>query len=83
MTSRGCIGRFDEATTEGGNLTTVAAGITTSLDGYVTGPNDGSGRGLGDGGERLHYCVFGGPWGYDEEPRGEPAVPTRAARCNA
>jgi dihydrofolate reductase len=53
-------------------MTKVAAGITTSLDGYITGPNDGPGRGLGDGGERLHYWVFGGPWTYDEEPRGEP-----------
>jgi hypothetical protein len=35
-------------------MTKVAAGITTSLDGYITGPNDGPGRGLGDGGERLH-----------------------------
>ena len=52
-------------------MTKVAAGITTSLDGYITGPNDGPGRGLGDGGERLHYWVFGGPWSYDEEPRGE------------
>src|SRR5918996_4639949 len=49
-------------------MTKVAAGITTSLDGYITGPNDGPGRGLGDGGERLHYWVFGGPWSYAEEP---------------
>jgi hypothetical protein len=53
-------------------MTKVSAGITTSLDGYITGPNDGPGRGLGDGGERLHYWVFGGPWSYEEEPRGEP-----------
>jgi dihydrofolate reductase len=53
-------------------MTRVAAGITTSLDGYITGPNDGPGRGLGEGGERLHYWVFGGPWSYEEEPRGEP-----------
>ena len=52
-------------------MTKVAAGITTSLDGYVAGPNDGPGRGLGDGGERLHYWVFGGPWTYEEEPQGE------------
>jgi dihydrofolate reductase len=52
-------------------MTQVNAGITTSLDGYIVGPNDGPGRGLGDGGERLHYWVFGGPWSYDEEPRGE------------
>ena len=53
-------------------MTQVNAGITTSLDGYIVGPNDGPGRGLGDGGERLRYWVFGGPWTYDEEPRGEP-----------
>src|SRR5215216_3441688 len=53
-------------------MTKVAAGITTSLDGYITGPNDGPGRGLGEGGERLHFWVFGGPWSYAEEPRGEP-----------
>ena len=29
-------------------MTKVVAGITTSLDGYITGPNDGPGRGLGD-----------------------------------
>ena len=50
----------------------VLAAITTSVDGFVTGPDDGPGKGLGVGGERLHYWVFGGPWTYDEEPRGEP-----------
>jgi dihydrofolate reductase len=54
-------------------MTKVLAGITTSVDGYVAGPDDGPGKGLGEGGERLHYWVFGGPWTYDEEPRGEPA----------
>jgi dihydrofolate reductase len=53
-------------------MTKVVAGITTSLDGYITGPNDGPGNGLGDGGERLHYWVFGGPWQYADEARGEP-----------
>ena len=53
-------------------MTKMLAGITTSLDGYVTGPNDGPERGLGDGGERLHYWVFGGPWTYDEPAHGEP-----------
>src|SRR3954447_5946489 len=45
----------------------VQAGITVSLDGYVTGPDDGPGCGLGVGGERLHYWVMGGPWSYDNE----------------
>ena len=49
----------------------VVATITTSVDGYITGPNDGPGHGLGEGGERLHYWVFGGPWSYDSAPRGE------------
>lgn len=49
----------------------VVAGITTSVDGYVAGPDDGPGCGLGIGGERLHYWVFGGPWSYDREPTGE------------
>lgn len=49
----------------------VIAGITTSVDGYVAGPDDGPGRGLGIGGERLHDWVFGGPWTYDSEPTGQ------------
>jgi dihydrofolate reductase len=53
-------------------MTKVVAGITTSVDGYVAGPADGPGKGLGEGGERLHYWVFGGPWTYDDEQRGEP-----------
>ena len=51
-------------------MTKVAAGITTSLDGYICGPDDGPGRGLGEGGERLHFWVFGGSWSYDEPPSG-------------
>jgi dihydrofolate reductase len=53
-------------------MTKVLAGITTSVDGYIAGPDDGPGKGLGEGGERLHYWVFGGPWAYADEPRGEP-----------
>jgi dihydrofolate reductase len=51
-------------------MSKVVSQITTSLDGYITGPDDGPGRGLGIGGERLHYWVFGGPWTYDNEPKG-------------
>jgi dihydrofolate reductase len=53
-------------------MTKVLAGVTTSVDGYVAGPDDGPGKGLGEGGERLHYWVFGGPWTYEDEPKGEP-----------
>ena len=52
-------------------MSSVVAWITTSLDGYVPGPDDGPGRGLGRGGERLHYWVFGGPWRYGEQASGE------------
>jgi dihydrofolate reductase len=53
-------------------MTRVLAAITTSVDGYITGPGDGPGRGLGEGGERLHHWVFGGPWTYAERPATEP-----------
>jgi hypothetical protein len=36
-------------------MTKVLAGITMSVDGCISGPNDGPGKGLGEGGERLHY----------------------------
>jgi dihydrofolate reductase len=53
-------------------MTKIRAGITTSLDGYITGPDDGPGKGLGEGGEALHTWVFGAPWTYDSGgPKGE------------
>ncbi len=36
----------------------VLIDITMSLDGFVTGPNDGPGNGLGDGGHVLHEWAF-------------------------
>ncbi len=56
----------------------VIAAITTSVDGYITGPDDGPHCGLGIGGERLHYWVFGGPWTYDTPERGEPLAEDKA-----
>lgn len=53
-------------------MSRVIASITTSVDGYIAGPGDGPGCGLGIGGERLHYWVFGGPWSYETQTRGEP-----------
>jgi hypothetical protein len=58
-------------------MSKVLAGMTMSLDGYVTGPNDRPGAGLGDGGERLHYWVFGDPWNYDEPSRGSARGPDK------
>ena len=45
----------------------VIAAITTSVDGYIVGPEDGPEHGLGIGGERLHYWVMGGPWTYADD----------------
>jgi dihydrofolate reductase len=59
-------------------MSKVTAGITTSVDGYITGPDDGPGCGLGVGGERLHYWVFGGPWTYESPGRGEPTGEDKA-----
>jgi dihydrofolate reductase len=53
-------------------MSKVIAAITTSVDGYITGPDDGPGQGLGEGGERLHYWVFNGPWSAEEPPQGPP-----------
>ena len=52
-------------------MTKVVAGITTSVDGYITGPDDRPNQGLGEGGEPLHFWVFGGPWTYADEHFGE------------
>lgn len=49
---------------------TVIAAITTSVDGYVVGPDDRPGQGLGVGGERLHSWVMGGPWTYADDGHG-------------
>jgi dihydrofolate reductase len=46
-------------------MSKVIASITTSVDGYITGPDDGPTYGLGRGGERLHHWVMGGPWTYE------------------
>ena len=47
----------------------VVLDISMSLDGFVAGPHDGLGRGLGEGGEPIHNWVMGGPWTYRDGPR--------------
>ncbi|MEP6527463.1 MAG: hypothetical protein ABJA86_09885 [Nocardioidaceae bacterium] len=44
----------------------VVVDISMSLDGFVAGPGDGLGRGLGEGGEAVHNWVMGGAWTYDD-----------------
>jgi hypothetical protein len=57
----------------------VTADMSISLDGFITGPNDGVELPLGEGGERLHEWVYdlrsfrerhgreGGKTGRDDE----------------
>jgi dihydrofolate reductase len=40
--------------------------MSMSLDGFITGPNEGPDNGLGDGGERLHEWVIPGGGGVDD-----------------
>ena len=42
----------------------VIAAITTSVDGYITGPDEGPGTAWA-GAESAYYWVMGGPWTYD------------------
>ncbi len=51
----------------------VIIDITMSLDGFVTGPNDGPDNGLGDGGRILHAWVFEGRTDDDLKMLTEPA----------
>ena len=72
---RGVTQRLDARVIErrrSARMTKIIAAITMSVDGYITGPDDGPDKGLGEGGERLHYWVMGGPWSYENEPQGEP-----------
>jgi dihydrofolate reductase len=50
--------------------------MSMSLDGFVAGPNEGPGNGLGDGGDRLHEWFF---TGADADHSG---VPSRLAGVN-
>src|SRR5436189_3008268 len=42
--------------------------MSMSLDGYVAGPNEGPGNGLGDGGERLHEWMLDGEGNIGRPP---------------
>jgi dihydrofolate reductase len=44
--------------------------MSMSLDGLITGPNEGPDNGLGDGGERLHEWIFRGTGDHPKEAVG-------------
>jgi len=41
-------------------MATTVLYMSMSLDGFIAGPNEGPGNGLGDGGERLHEWILPG-----------------------
>ena len=43
--------------------------MSMSLDGFIAGPNEGPGNGLGDGGHRLHEWALTGPEGDHKRAR--------------
>ena len=48
-------------TRKGDAVSAAVLYMSMSLDGFVAGPNEGPGNGLGDGGERLHdWSMTGG-----------------------
>jgi len=59
----------------------VIADMSVSLDGFATGPNDGPGNPLGEGGDRLHEWMAGlGDWGERHDLTGPHAEVFRASR---
>jgi hypothetical protein len=51
--------------------------MSMSLDGFITGPDDGPGNGLGNGGDRLHEWLGKH---VSEPPHFDPPGPS--ARCS-
>jgi hypothetical protein len=69
-------------------MTKVVVDMSMSLDGYIAGPNDSFGNGLGDGGMHLHDWLFSGsePSPYSDffRPEGRNARwPTNCSRRRA
>jgi hypothetical protein len=55
-------------------MSKIVAGITISVDGYITGPGGGPEYGLGVGGERLGQAQRGDPGVVYRGPGDLPAV---------
>ncbi len=62
-------GVVDEEQTRGVSATVLY--MSMSLDGFITGPNEGPANGLGDGGGRLHDWALTGADGGEQGP---PAI---------
>jgi dihydrofolate reductase len=58
-------------------MTKIIADISTSLDGFVTGPDAGPNNGLGTGGDALHT------WAFSDDPDDQRVVREATARSGA
>jgi dihydrofolate reductase len=58
-------------------MSATVLSMSMSLDGFITGPNDEPGNGLGDDGDRLHEWLWTG-----DAPSGPSGVPGRPAGVN-
>src|SRR5947209_12130128 len=58
-------------TRKGDGVSATILYMSMSLDGFIAGPNEGPGNGLGDGGERLHDWALTGAGAGD---KGVPAL---------
>src|SRR5947209_14423471 len=56
-------------TRKGDGVSATILYMSISFDGFIAGPNEGPGNGLGDGGERLH------DWALTGADAGEEGVP--------
>jgi dihydrofolate reductase len=63
-------------TQEAERVSATVLSMSMSLDGFIAGPRDGNGNGLGDGGGRLHEWLFagGGADAGSGVPTGPPGV---------
>jgi dihydrofolate reductase len=57
---------------EGDTVSASVLDMSMSLDGFIAGPNEGPGNGLGDGGDRLHEWFFRGAETDQEGVPGRP-----------
>jgi dihydrofolate reductase len=51
---------YSAVTRKGATVSATVLDMSMSLDGFIAGPNEGPGNGLGDGGHRLHEWFFAG-----------------------
>jgi dihydrofolate reductase len=64
---------YSAVTRKGATVSATVLDMSMSLDGFIAGPNEGPGNGLGDGGHRLHEWFFAGADADQQGGSGRPA----------